>query len=50
MADFEPVLLANIDKPDSHTLKVYEQGGGYQCAAKSRSTDGSQRTSLMLVK
>lgn len=26
---FEPVLLANIQKPDSHTLKVYEASGGY---------------------
>ena len=24
MAEFEPVLLANINKPDSHTLKVYD--------------------------
>ena len=29
MADFQPVLLANIDKPDSHTLPVYEASGGY---------------------
>src|SRR5690606_41157664 len=25
-----PVLLANIGKEDSHTLKVYESTGGYQ--------------------
>lgn len=30
MAEFEPVLLANIAKDDSHTLKVYEAGGGYR--------------------
>lgn len=30
MPKFEPVLLANIDKPDSYTLRVYEAGGGYQ--------------------
>lgn len=30
MGMFEPVLLANVEKPDSHTLKVYEAGGGYQ--------------------
>lgn len=30
MESFEPVLLANIQKPDSHTLKVYESAGGYQ--------------------
>lgn len=29
MPDFEPVLLANINKPDSHTLGAYEQSGGY---------------------
>ncbi len=27
---YEPVLLANIDKPDSHTLAVYEASGGYR--------------------
>ena len=30
MPDFEPVLLANIDKPDSHTLSAYEAAGGYR--------------------
>lgn len=30
MADFQPVLLANIDKPESHTLRAYEATGGYQ--------------------
>lgn len=30
MADFEPVLTANVHKPDSHTLKVYQESGGYQ--------------------
>jgi len=30
MESFEPVLLANIGKADSHTLKVYERNGGYQ--------------------
>ncbi len=30
MPTFEPVLLANIHKPDSHTRKVYEAAGGYQ--------------------
>jgi NADH-quinone oxidoreductase subunit F len=32
--DFEPVLLANIHKDDSHTLRVYEQSGGYQALKK----------------
>ena len=27
---YEPVLLANIHKKDSHTLAVYEAGGGYR--------------------
>ena len=27
---YEPVLLANIHKKNSHTLAVYEAGGGYQ--------------------
>ena len=26
---YEPVLLANLHKPDSHTLAVYRSGGGY---------------------
>ncbi|MCE9606788.1 MAG: NADH-quinone oxidoreductase subunit NuoF [Planctomycetia bacterium] len=35
MAKFEPVLLANINKPDSHTLKVYEANGGYRALRKA---------------
>ena len=35
MAEFEPVLLANIDKEDSHTLKVYEATGGYKGLRKT---------------
>ncbi len=27
---YEPVLLANVKKKDSHTLHVYESGGGYR--------------------
>jgi NADH-quinone oxidoreductase subunit F len=30
VADYEPVLLANIHKEDSHRLKTYEAGGGYR--------------------
>ena len=30
MADYEPVLLANVRKENSHTLAVYEAGGGYR--------------------
>lgn len=29
MNDFQPVLLANIHRPDSHTLATYEAQGGY---------------------
>src|SRR5437588_6040883 len=29
MPDFEPTLLAQVGKADSHTLRVYEQAGGY---------------------
>ena len=35
MAKFEPVLMANMKKPDSHTLKVYEAGGGYKALRKA---------------
>jgi len=28
--NYEPVLLANIDRADSHTLRVYESTGGYR--------------------
>src|SRR5690349_10677144 len=30
MPPFEPVLLANIGKPESYTRAVYEQTGGYR--------------------
>ncbi|MBL9122055.1 MAG: NADH-quinone oxidoreductase subunit F, partial [Planctomycetaceae bacterium] len=29
MAEFQPILLAHVDKPDSHTLAAYEATGGY---------------------
>jgi len=32
--EFEPVLLANVNKPDSHTLPVYQAGGGYTAVKK----------------
>jgi len=35
MPEFEPILLANIDKEDSHTLRVYEANGGYQALRKT---------------
>ncbi len=35
MPEFEPVLLANIHKPDSHTRPVYEAAGGYRALRKA---------------
>src|SRR6188474_828574 len=35
MPEFEPVLLAQVGKAESHTLRVYEQAGGYQGWKKS---------------
>jgi len=35
---FEPVLTANIHKDNSHTLKVYEAGGGYRALRKAVKT------------
>jgi NADH-quinone oxidoreductase subunit F len=32
--EFEPVLLANINKTDSHTLSVYQSSGGYTAIRK----------------
>ena len=34
MPSYDPVLLKNIHKPDSHTLAVYESGGGYRALRK----------------
>lgn len=34
MAEFEPVLLANVGKPDSWTRRAYEATGGYQAVRK----------------
>jgi NADH-quinone oxidoreductase subunit F len=35
MPDFEPVLLAQVGKAESHTLRAYEQAGGYQALRKT---------------
>ncbi len=48
MPDFEPVLLANLGKPDSHTLKVYESGGGYR-ALKDTLRKGSPEEVAQMV-
>src|SRR4030081_421400 len=34
MPPFEPVLLANVGKPESHTLKAYLASGGYSALKK----------------
>ncbi|MEM8680351.1 MAG: NADH-quinone oxidoreductase subunit F, partial [Planctomycetota bacterium] len=49
MPSFEPVLFAQIDKPDSHTLEVYEQNGGYQ-ALKKALTEHSSDEIIEIVK
>jgi NADH-quinone oxidoreductase subunit F len=38
MTDFQPVLLANIDRPDSHTLRVYQAAGGYDALRRVLTT------------
>ncbi|MBN2024776.1 MAG: NADH-quinone oxidoreductase subunit NuoF [Pirellulales bacterium] len=35
MPDFEPVLTANLAKPDGHRLAVYEAGGGYRALRRA---------------
>ncbi|MEE8451296.1 MAG: NADH-quinone oxidoreductase subunit NuoF [Thermoguttaceae bacterium] len=35
MSNYEPVLLANITKEQSHTRAVYEAGGGYRTLRKT---------------
>ena len=39
MPAFEPVLMANMSKPDSHTLRVYESTGGYQALKRVLKND-----------
>jgi len=38
VAEYEPILLANIHKPGSHTRRVYEAGGGYQALRRALSS------------
>jgi NADH-quinone oxidoreductase subunit F len=48
MPKFEPVLLANIHKPESHTLRAYREGGGYQAWPKVlREMSPAQTTELV---
>jgi NADH-quinone oxidoreductase subunit F len=35
MAEYQPVLLARINRPDSHTLASYRADGGYQAFEKA---------------
>ncbi len=35
MPKFEPVLLAQVGKPDSWTLRAYEAAGGYKALRKA---------------
>ena len=35
MAEFVPVLLANVGKPESYTLAAYEAAGGYSALKKT---------------
>jgi len=46
---FEPVLLANIEKDDSHTLRAYEAVGGYR-ALKSTLKDRSPDDLVTMVR
>ena len=42
----EPVLMANVNAPDSHRLATYEAGGGYGALRKTlkeRSPDDARR-------
>ena len=49
MPKFEPVLLANIEKDDSHTLRAYEAVGGYR-ALKSTLKDRSPDDLVTMVR
>jgi NADH-quinone oxidoreductase subunit F len=35
VSTFEPVLLARINKPDSHNLETYQRDGGYEALRKA---------------
>lgn len=48
MPAFEPVLLAHIDRPESHTLRVYEAHGGYGALRQAlRELDPEKVTELV---
>ncbi len=41
---FEPVLMAQMNKPNSHTREVYEANGGYQALRKAITMTSEQVT------
>src|SRR5262245_34018674 len=49
MPKFEPVLLANVDKPGSNTLKGYEAAGGY-CALKKALAEMTPLALIEMIK
>jgi NADH-quinone oxidoreductase subunit F len=42
MPNYQPVLMANATKPDSHRLAVYEAGGGYRALRRALKELSSQ--------
>ncbi|RLS38391.1 MAG: NADH oxidoreductase (quinone) subunit F [Planctomycetota bacterium] len=47
MPTFEPVLLARINTPDSHTLATYQRDGGYQALRKALDMAPADVTTLV---
>lgn len=47
MPTFEPVLLARINTPESHTLETYQRDGGYQALRKALEMAPADVTNLV---
>ncbi len=47
MPTFEPVLLARINKPDSHKLATYQRDGGYEALKKALEMAPADVTNLV---
>lgn len=47
MPTFEPVLLARINKPDSHKLATYQRDGGYEALKKALDMAPADVTTLV---
>ena len=47
MPTFEPVLLARINKPDSHKLETYQRDGGYEALKKALDMAPADVTNLV---